>query len=76
MQSKFSQNLIKKEENLNEFSEIENMFFDRNLKLRKIIFKNIVNNDYDKEKQNILFKSINDFLIDIDNDYIKKIRII
>ena len=61
MQSKFSQNLIKKEENLNEFSENENMFFDRNLKLRKIIFKNIVNNDYDKEKQNILFKSINVF---------------
>jgi hypothetical protein len=46
---------------LNEFSEIENMFFDKNLKLRKIIFKNIVNNDYDKEKQNILFKSINVF---------------
>ena len=59
-----------------EYKEYENSFFDTNLKLRKIKFKKINNNDYNKEKKNILFNSINDFLIDIDNnDYINNINI-
>ena len=64
-------NKHKKKDNLNEFKENENMFFDTNLKLRKIKFIKIINNDYEKERNNISFNSINDFLIDIDNEYIK-----
>ena len=65
----------KKKENWNEYKEHENMFFDTNLKLRKIKFIKINNNEYDKEKNNIIFNSINDFLIDIDNEYIKNTNI-
>ena len=65
----------KKKENLNEYIENENMFFDTNLKLRKIKFTKINNTEYNKEKDDILFSSINDFLFDIDNNYIKNISI-
>jgi len=61
----------KKKENINEYIENENMFFDTNLKLRKIKFSKINNAEYNKEKDDILFSSINDFLFDIDNNYIK-----
>ena len=65
----------KKKENWNEYKEYENMFFDTNLKLRNIKFIKINNSEYDKEKNNILFNSINDFLIDIDNEYIKNTNV-
>jgi len=67
--------LHKKKENINEYLEYENTFFDTNLKLRKIQFIKINNNEYDKEKNKILFNSINDILIDIDNDYIKNTNV-
>ena len=65
----------KKKENINEFREYENIFFDTNLKLRKIQFEKINNIEYNKEKEKITFKSINDFVIDIDNDYINDLNI-
>ena len=65
----------KKKENLNEYIENENMFFDTNLKLRKIKFTKINNIEYNKEKDDILFSSISDFLFDIDNNYIKDTNI-
>ena len=65
----------KKKENLNEYKEYENIFFDTNLKLRKIKFIQIINDSYNSSKKKISFNSINDFLIDIDNDYIKNINI-
>ena len=65
----------KKKENLNEYIENENIFFDTNLKLRKIKFKKINNIEYNKEKDDILFSSIKDFLFDIDNNYIKNTNI-
>ena len=67
--------LHKKKENINEYLEYENTFFDTYLKLRKIQLIKINNNEYDKEKNKILFNSINDILIDIDNDYIKNTNI-
>ena len=68
-------NKHKKKENLNEYKEYENMFFDTNLKLRKIKFIKIKNIEYEKEKNDILFDSINDFIIDIENDYINNTNI-
>ena len=65
----------KKKENINEYKENENMFFDTNLKLRKIKFEKINNTEYNKDKTDIVFNSINDFAIDIDNDYIKNTNI-
>ena len=65
----------KKKENINEYIENENMFFDTNLKLRKIKFTKINNTEYNKEKDDILFSSISDFLFDIDNNYIKNTNI-
>ena len=65
----------KKKENVNEYRENENIFFDTNLKLRKIQFAKINNSEYNKEKEKIAFNSINDFLIDIDNDYINDLNI-
>ena len=65
----------KKKENLNEYRENENMFYNTNLKLRKIKLMKINNIEYNNEKNSIIFNSINDFLVDIDNDYIKDTNI-